>query len=152
MDYDEIIDESEDDYEQMQDLQEAQTDQYETTYPTPKKEETLYNWFWKVVRLNKPFKLAKVGNLSKQELGEHIISIRDSMNLAHLGHIFGHQSFGNYWATRAKITSASSMAKNGWFMELSISQKKVRERKKKSPSAETWRMFKKKKEDSEAED
>lgn len=144
MDYDEIIDESEDDFEQAQDLQDAQIEQYEATYPTPKKDDSIYNWFWRVVRLNKPFKLAKVGNLSKQEIGDHIISMRDAMNLAHLGQTFHHSTFGNYWATRAKIISASSMAKAGWFMELSISQKKVRERKKRPLTDATWRMFKKK--------
>ncbi|MFW6172531.1 MAG: hypothetical protein ACOC5T_02195 [Elusimicrobiota bacterium] len=144
MDYDEILDEAEDDYEQSQDLQDAQIEQYEGTYPTQKKEDSIYNWFWRVVRLNKPFKIVRVGNLTKQEIGEHGISVRDAVNLGNLGRIFNHPVFGSYWDTRAKIVSASSMAKNGWFMELSISQKKVRERKKKS-SPESWRLFKKKK-------
>lgn len=146
MDYEDVIDESEDEFEQSQDIQDAQVEQYESTYPHQKEQQSLYNWFWKVVRLDKPFKLAKVGNLSKQEIGDHIISMRDSMNLAHLGQIFNHGKFGDYWAIRSKIISATSMAKGGWFMDLSISQKRVRAREKKSSSSSNkgWRMFQKK--------
>jgi len=138
----EIVDEAEDEYEQGQDISDSQLD----AYPQAKPETTAqYNWFWKVVRLNKPFRLAKVGNLSNQEIGDFGISMRDSMNLAHLGHLFRHHKFGNYFATRSKIVSATSMARKGWFMDLSISQKKVRERNKKATSSgekQKWRLFK----------
>ena len=144
--YEELVDEYEDNLEQGEDLQDAQLEQYEATFPKPKVEQTIYNWFWRVVRLDKPFSLAKVGNLNNKEIGEHGISMRDAMNLAHLGHLFNHHKFGNYFATRSKIVSASSMAKNGWFMDLSISTKKVRERARKSSSGEEkWRIFNKKK-------
>ena len=146
--YEELQDEMEDEFEQSQDLQDAQLEQYDqATYPKGSPEQSIYNWFWRVVRLDKPFKLAKVGNLSKVEIGDHIISMRDAMNLAHLGHLFNHNKFGNYFATRSKIISATSMAKNGWFMDLSISQKKVRERAKRASSSgeEKWRIFNKKK-------
>jgi len=148
-DYEELMDQAEDEYEQSQDMQDAQLEQYESTstYPQAKPEQSIYNWFWKVVRLNKPFKLAKVGNLNNKEIGEFGISMRDSMNLAHLGQLFHHSKFGNYWATRAKITSATSMAKGGWFMDLSISQKKVRARERRSSSSgeNKWRIFNKNK-------
>jgi len=144
IDEDEIIEEAEDEYEQGQDISDEQLD----SYPTSKPETTAqYNWFWRVVRLDKPFRLAKVGNLTNPEIGEFGISMRDAMNLAHLGHLFRHHKFGNYFATRSKIISATSMARKGWFMDLSISQKKVRERAKgASSSGETkkWRLFNKK--------
>jgi hypothetical protein len=145
--YDNAIDELEEEYEQNQDISDAQLDSYEgATFPQPKQESNLYNWFWKVVRLNKPFKQAKVGNLNNTEIGQHGVTMRDAMNLAHLGHLFHHHKFGNYFATRAKIISATSMAKGGWFMDLSISQKKVRERAKKSSplTPAKWRLFNKK--------
>lgn len=147
IDEEEIIDESEDAFEQSQDIGDAQEDQYDSIQPKKTQESDLYNWFWKVVKLNKPFRLAKVGNLNNQEIGEHIISMRDAMNLAHLGHIFHHHKFGNYFATRSKIIAASSMSRKGWFMDLSISQKKVRERQKQSSSSgekQKWRLFNKK--------
>ena len=148
--YEDLVDEVEDEYEQSQDLQDAQLAQYEATYPQAKPEQSIYNWFWRVVRLNKPFRLAKVGNLDKAEIGEHGISMRDAMNLAHLGQIFHHPKFGNYFATRSKIIAASSMAKKGWFMDLSISQKKVRERARQASSGEQkWRLFKRKNQQSE---
>jgi len=136
--------EEEDQFEQAQDISDGQEEAYETTSPQQKQEASLYNWFWRVVRLNKPFRLAKVGNLSNPEIGEHIISMRDAMNLAHLGHIFRHRKFGNYFATRSKIVAATSMARKGWFMDLSISQRKIRERAKHSPSEQQkqkWRLF-----------
>ena len=153
--YEELVDEYEDNLEQGEDLQDAQLEQYEATFPKPKVEQTIYNWFWRVVRLDKPFKLAKVGNLSKVEIGDHVISMRDAMNLAHLGHLFNHKKFGNYFATRSKIIAASSMAKQGWFMDLSISQKKVRERARKASSSgeQKWRIFnRQKKEQQNTED
>jgi len=143
IDEEEIVDEAEDEYEQGQDISDQQLD----AYPTSKPETTAqYNWFWRVVRLNKPFRLAKVGNLSNPEIGEFGISMRDSMNLAHLGHLFRHHKFGNYFATRSKIVSATSMARKGWFMDLSISQKKVRERAKSSlaQDKQKWRLFNRK--------
>ena len=146
-DYQDIIDDTEDDLDNAQELQEAQLEQYATgTVPEAKEQHNIYNWFWKVVRLSDPFRLVKVGNLSNVEIGEHVISIRDALNLSHLGSIFGHSTFGDYFATVAKINSATSMAKKGWFMDLSISQKKVRERSKSLSSGEQpWRVFKKKK-------
>ena len=145
IDEEEIIEEAEDEYEQGQDISDQQLD----AYPTAKPETTAqYNWFWRVVRLNKPFRLAKVGNLTNPEIGEFGVSMRDSMNLAHLGHLFGHHKFGNYFATRSKIVSATSMARKGWFMDLSISQKKVRERQKGNSSSsgekQKWRLFNRK--------
>jgi len=150
--YEELVDEADDEYEQGQDMQDAQLEQYEATYPQQKKEQSIYNWFWRVVRLDTPFKLAKVGNLNNKEIGEHGISMRDAMNLAHLGQIFHHKKFGNYFATRSKIIAASSMSKQGWFMDLSISQKKVRERARKSSSSgeQKWRIFNRNKKDQES--
>ena len=146
MDYQEAVDEAEDQYEDAQDMQDAQLDQY-STFSQQKQINDLYSWFWKVVRLDDPFYQVKVANLNKAEIGEHGISVRDAMNLGHLGKIFGHSTFGNYWENRANITSASSMAKSGWFMEMSIIQKKIRERAKKSFEGgdKKWRMFGQKK-------
>ena len=149
---DEIIDEAEDEFEQSQDISDGQLEQYNSYQQ--KSEQNLYHWFWKVVRLNKPFRLAKVGNLGNKEIGEFGISMRDAMNLAHLGHIFRHHKFGNYFATRSKIISATSMSRGGWFMDLSISQKRVRERAKKSSSGDDkqkWRLFNKKNKEPQAE-
>ena len=146
MEEEEIMEEAEDEYEQSQDISDGTMDAYENTSPQQREDSNAqYTWFWKVVGLNKPFRLAKVGNLSNMEIGEHGVSMRDAMNLAHLGHLFNHHKFGNYFATRSKIIAASSMARKGWFMDLSISQKKVRERSKQQSSTQgdkKWRLFK----------
>ena len=155
-DYQDAIDEVEDQYDHDQDIQDTQLDSYGTV-PSRKDQQSLYTWFWKVVNLGReqfidkeeeliPIKLSKVGNLFSQEVGEHGISMRDCMNLATLGKIFGHENFGKYFGSRAKIIAATSMSRKGWFMDLSISQKKVRERAKSSASTEKqkWRLFQKK--------
>lgn len=148
-DYEELIDDQEDEFEQSQDISDGQLSQYESTYPQAKEEQSKYNWFWKVVNLNKPFKLSKVGNLTNPEIGPARTTMRDSLSIANLGHTFHHHKFGNFWATNAKIISATSMAKNGWLVERSITQTKERTRKKSSsisPGSEKWRLFNKKKE------
>lgn len=151
-DYEDLIDDVEDDQEQAQDMQDMQIENMESTYPMVKEKSDLYNWFWKVVRLNKPHRIVKVGNLTKVEIGDHGISVREAMNLAELGELFNHKKFGNYWRGRAVVTSNTSMAKDGWFMDLSISQRKVRERARKSSGGEEkWRMFAKKKRQEEGE-
>jgi hypothetical protein len=155
-DYEEYLDEAQDQYDTQEDMQDEQLDSY-GTYPTPKPNSDMYTWFWRVVELNDPpekkavvvpFKLSKVGNLNTTEIGQSTVSVRDAMNLAYLGQLFHHPTFGSYWAARARITSASSMAKNGWFMDLSISQRRIRERQR-SGSGESqkkkWRLFGKKK-------
>lgn len=144
--YDELLDEAEDELDESQDLREDQLDSFAGTYPEAKERQDIYNWFWRVVRLKKPFQLVKVGFLTKDEIGANPISVRDAMNLWILGNKFHHKTFGNYFATVAKITSVTSMSKKGWFMDLSISQKRVRERAKVAAqqTEQKWRVFKKK--------
>ena len=154
-DIDNIIDEAEDNIEDADDLQEGQLESFDaTTYSSQKEKSDIYNWFWKVVRLGKlseddldSLKVAKVGYLESREIGEATITMREALNLANLGEIFHHRKFGAYFKTRAMITAATSMSKKGWFMDLSISQKKVRERARGSSpeGAEKWRIFNRKK-------
>jgi len=161
--YQNAVDDLDDQYDQDQDIQDAQLESYGTV-PSKKGQESLYTWFWNVVNLGRekftdeeeeliPIKLAKVGNLSNVEIGEYGISMRDCMNLATLGKIFGHEKFGMYFGSRAKIVAATSMAKKGWFMDLSISQRKVRERSRASTSSseQKWRLFNRKKKDNKEE-
>jgi hypothetical protein len=141
-----IIDEAEDDFEDGKELQEAQLESFAGAYPESKEGQNIYNWFWKVVKLRKPFSLVKVANLNNEEIGKSKISNREALNLWVLGNTFHHAKFGNYFATIAKINSATSMARKGWFMDLSISQKRVRERTKNplEKGEQPWRVFKKK--------
>ena len=143
--YEDLIDDSLDDYDSAQDLQEGQIEQFEAgTFPMQKDKSDQYNWFWRVVRLAKADRLIRVGNLDKNEIGNANVSIRDGMNLAQLGKIFGHKKFGEYWENLSATTSASSMAKKGWLIESSISQKRVRGREKKSEwTPDKKRMFSK---------
>lgn len=142
----EIIDDAEDQYEDSQEVTEEQLEQYDEGFSTGKKKDDAFSFFFKVLRLMDPYRLIRVGNLDKAEIGEHGISIRDSMNLANLGKIFHHKKFGDYWQQRAIINTASSMSRKGWFMETTISQKKVRQRERSSTSTpfEKSRIFGKK--------
>ena len=145
-DYEELLDEAEDQVAQTEDLSDAQLESLEQTISQPKQTSDIYNWFWKVVRLKKPFELVRAGNLSFNEIGENRVSVRDAMNLAVLGDIFHHKKFASYWQDIAGITSATSMAKKGWFMDLSISQRRIREKSKSgtnivSAGNKKWRPF-----------
>jgi len=158
---DEFLDETEDGLDQNEEIQDGQEASYEYgTVPSMKQQDSIYKWFWKVVQLGEikqldpeTIKLIKVGNLHNTEVGETTISVRDALNLNHLGNIFGHPQFGAYFGSKAMITSATSMSRKGWFMDLSISQKKVRERARGESSSsgnKGWRMFSgKKKEEKE---
>lgn len=152
----EFVDDAEDHLDEADELQESQLDAYGAgTYPEQKQQENIYNWFWKVVNLKIPIeKVVKVGNLTATEIGVANISVRDAINLSNLGQIFHHPTFGNYFANLAKVTAVTSMAKKGWFMDLSISQKRVRERQRADASSEKqpWRMFGKKKKQNPQED
>jgi len=161
--YEELVDEAEDELEQTAEISDGQEEQYEYgTNPSMKSQDSIYKWFWQVVQLGEvddlraeTLKLIKVGNLQNKEVGETNISVRDALNLNHLGNIFGHPRFGAYFGSKAMITSATSMARKGWFMDLSISQKKVRERSRKdSASSEKkgWQMFSGKSKEKKEED
>lgn len=145
-DYEGYMDEAEDEQDTMRDLQDSQADSYEGTWPTAKHREDLYTWFWKVVNLERPSRVVKTGNLFQTEVGEHVISVRDALNIGYLGHTFHHPKFGNYFNKRAQIIATTSMARKGWFMDLSISQRKVRERARPDSAQpqQKWRLFQKK--------
>lgn len=152
--FDEIDENIEDEIDTGRDLQDAQLDSYESgAIPSAREQQNLFNWFWRVVRLIDPQKQIKVGNLTRQEIGQHIVSVRDCMKLHQLGTIFHHDTFGKFFAVQAMNTSASSMALHGWLMETSISQKKVREKGNKPSSSsefaqkKKWRLFSGKKEE-----
>jgi len=143
-DYEDYADSLEDEQDQGQDLLDAQIDSY-GTIPSPKEKSDQYNWFWKVVRLMRPFRLIRVGFLNKAEIGEHKVPIREGMFLGELGDTFHHHAFGQFWRKSAMITTASSMSRDGKFMELTQTQRKIRGREKKQWTPEKWRLFGKKK-------
>ena len=135
--YQELLEDTKDDGDTSRDVQDAQLDQLESSaYQMGTKSADQYKWFWQVVKLRHPFHLVRAGNLEKPEIGNSVVSIRDAMNLAKLGRIFHHEKFAQYWEDTAGITAATSMAKKGWFMELSISQRKVRERGSPNPNVQ----------------
>lgn len=131
--------------EDMRDLQESQLDQYDATYPTPKADSSLFGLFWKVSKAKDATKFANLNK--KDELGMLNISVRDAQKLALLGDTFHHIGYGTYWWMNGEIINRTSMAKDGWFTELFVSQKKFTTRSKKSHSSEAtkekWRLFKK---------
>ena len=141
--YGEMLEDAEDQVAIGDDLSDAQLDSLEQTINQPREKADIYQWFWKVIRLDNPFQLTRAGNLSFAEIGEHRISVRDAMNLAKLGDLFHHHTFAQYWSDVAGITSATSMAKKGWFMDLSISQRKIRERSKSGGGMSTAQIKKK---------
>lgn len=128
-DYENIVQEAEDDLDTQRDIQEGQVDQLESgAYSGLKQNQDIYLWFWKVTQLMHPPKLIRVGNLDKTEIGNARIPIRGAMEFAQICRVLKHDLVAEYFEKLAGMTSASSMAKKGWFMDLSISNKKIRER------------------------
>lgn len=143
---DAINDELQEQQDTQQELMETQQEQLEASYPVSKQESNLYNLFWKVYKVKDS---TKVANLGKAEIGSLNISVRDSQKIGMLGNIFHHQKFGNFFFALGEITNSTSMAKDGWFTELFVSQKKQTVRAKKSslvPGDSKWQLFGKKSE------
>lgn len=134
------LDEVNDTIDDQQELMEAQANQLEASYPSQKEESSLYALFWKVLK-NKDS--TKVGNLKKNEIGDLGISVRDAQKLGMLGHLFGHSTFGDFFFNVAEITNSTSMARDGWFTELFVSQKKfaTRARRSSALTPAKWRLF-----------
>lgn len=151
--YEDLVDEQEDEFEQSQDISDGQLDAYDSTYPKFKEEQNRFTWFWRVVSLLDPFHLSKVGYLNNTEIGPVKMTMRDSLFIANLGHTFHHHIFGNFWSHNAKINSATSLAKDGFLIKTSITETKERARKKSSQIAaqKKWRLFQQKKEETPVE-
>jgi hypothetical protein len=126
--------EPEDEYSEQEEYQDnvvdEQREMWEDTtgmnYPVAKKPDSLFSLFrdvWKT-----PDSI-KVGNLDKEELGDLGISVRDCHEIAAMAALLHHPRFAKYFAplpakSLAEITSATSMSKKGWFVEMFITSKK----------------------------
>lgn len=129
-----------------EDLQEAQLDGLEASYPQMKKEDSLYTLFWKVVRAHDS---TKVANLNNTELGSPWMPVRGSKHLALLSSVFHHQKLAGFFQLSAEDVNATSMARAGWLGELFVSQKKFSSKTKakqglNSPQSKGWGIFRKK--------
>lgn len=127
--YESLIEQAEDDLDTQRDVQEGQSEQLDSgAYPGLKQNQDIYNWFWNVTKLKSPPSLIRVGNLKEVEIGNARIPIRGCMEFAQVCRVLKHNLIADYFEKLAGMTSASSMAKKGWFMDLSISNKKIRGR------------------------
>ena len=135
-----MLDEANDQLDSQQDLLESQQDQYDANYPVAKQESNLFNLFLKVLRMKDS---TRVANLTKQEIGDLSISTREAQKIGMLGHLFHHPKFGDFFYELAGIVSATSMAKDGWFSELFVSQKKftTRARRNSALTKAKWKLF-----------
>jgi len=89
--------------------------------PQRRKQDSLYTLFQKVWKTPDS---SKVANLSFNELGKPVITVRDAKYLALLAMTFKHPRFAAFFQNAAEITLATSASKKGWFTELFVSQKK----------------------------
>jgi hypothetical protein len=83
------------------------------------------------VLINKGLSLpntTRVGNVDKHELGDLGMNVREAQRVALIGNTFGHPIFADFFFEHSNITTGTSMAKKGWFMELGISSKRFSER------------------------
>jgi hypothetical protein len=117
-----------DEYQQQQysdNQAEEQAEQEFLGYSEEKSHESVW------VLINKGLSLpntTRVGNVDKHELGDLGMNIRESQRVALIGDTFGHPIFARFFFEHSNITTGTSMAKKGWFMELGISSKRFSER------------------------
>lgn len=113
--------------EGLGDLSEEEFDVGEEEYvgSEPVQPGGIYTLFNQV--LNKP-RSTKVSNLTRDELGDLGMSIRDCMRIALLAKSFGHIKFANFFMNQGGIISDSAMSKDGWFTELFVTSKKFASR------------------------
>ena len=95
------------------------------SYSEPKPIGGIYALFQEVLGMPKT---TKVANLSKFELGNLDLTVRDSMRIAMIAETFHHPGFAKFFSDQAEIITASSMSKNGWFPELFVTSKKFAQR------------------------
>jgi len=117
--YVEALNEMEED--EMEEQAEGQQEMYDDISPSPEKKDDLYSLFWKVVKTSNS---SKVGNLSKEELGQLNMSVRDLQKIFLLGVTLGHEQFANFFRLQSEITLSTSASKDGWLPELFVSQRK----------------------------
>jgi hypothetical protein len=117
-----------DEVQQQQYLDQQTEDQAEQEflgYSEEKKHESVW------VLINKGLQLpntTRIGNVDKHELGDLGMNIREAQRVALIGDTFGHPIFSKFFFEHSNITTGTSMAKKGWFMELGISSKRFSER------------------------
>ena len=97
----------EDYYDDYQDQMDEQQEEL-ADVPTPRKKESLYELFNKVLRLPDS---SKVGNLSLAELGVLNISVREAQRIAVLAETFHHPKFAEFFRSQAEITLQTSASK-----------------------------------------
>lgn len=116
-------------------------------YPAAKKPESLYGLFNKVWRTHDS---SKVANLKKNEIGDLGISVRDCQNIAMFARYLGHKGVASHFNKMAQVTLATSMSRDGWFVELFVTSKKFAQKGVKGDLPQTagnekWKIFGRKK-------
>lgn len=121
--------------------EQAEEDVLPEDYPKPKEDKNLFTLFENILDLKDN---SKVSNLSKMELGDLMISVRDSQKINLLAKTLHHESFGKFFDDMGQITLATSMSKKGWLVENIVTQRKMQV-KRNIDSTEPIENFKQKK-------
>ena len=127
------------------DEQREQWDEAYGNYPAAKKSESLYSLFKNVWKTSDS---SKVANLMKHEIGDLNLSVRDCQNIGWFADYLGHKGVSTYFNKMGEITLATSMSRNGWFVELFVTSKKFAHKGVKGGNVQTtkskWSLFGKK--------
>lgn len=118
---DEYTDQEEFQDNYLDEQREKWDDEMGGNYPQASKSPSLFSLFKDVWRTPDS---SKVANLDKTEIGDLGISVRDCQEIATLANLLGHKKFSVYFMDMAEITSATSMSKKGWFVEMFVTSKK----------------------------
>lgn len=123
--------ESEDQKEEMMeddmDVQNELAQLEETQYPTPERQESTLKFLKDILGADDRFKTA---NLTWEELGKPTFSTRFWLNLSNTcQQLFEMPDVSDYCKLKARVTTDTSLSRDGFMVSTSVTQKRVKERK-----------------------
>lgn len=112
----------------LEDNKEKNEEVYEDPSPMYGQKDDLYSLFWKVINKNDS---SKIGNLTKGEIGDLGITVRDCQRIALLATSFGKPGVAKFFTKQGEITLSTSSSRDGSLINLFVSQHKFSTKEKK---------------------
>lgn len=135
--------------EDMRAAQYEQMNQQEANYgyADPPEKESMFKFFRDIIKLKDS---SKVGNLSKNEMGNLLLPVRNYLDIANFAETQGLNEVADYQRRKAEIVLSTSLSLKGFLAQLFVTQIK-KQQKIKQPEQKSSGLFGgKKKEDEES--
>jgi len=104
-------------------------------YPEEIEKPSAFQFFNKVLSVEDS---SKVGNLRNEELGGTRLSVRDYLTLANFQRSLGHKRVAEYFERKAEISTKTSLSRDGFLMNLAVTQRKESRKSKLKEGKKGW--------------